>query len=84
MESKKRILVGGNMAIASHIASSLSSVGPVMVIKPVHEEEFRFSEFQSGKRVSKTKLRRCEKGLHEYRETGGEWKCIHCTKNLQN
>lgn len=33
---------------------------------------------------SKTQLRKCEKGLHEFKEKNKEWFCQHCGINMRN
>lgn len=89
-----KIGIIGNGTIASSIVAKLqdSEQKAFMVqeeINPILEQgttmyiENTYHHLDS-RSPSKTQLRKCEKGLHEFKEKHKEWFCQHCGINMRN
>ena len=75
-----KIGIIGNGSMASSIVAKLQDTEQKIVVV---KDEVN-SILEQGTTPSKTQLRKCEKGLHEFKEKNKEWFCQHCGINMCN
>ena len=89
-----KIAIIGNGSIASSIVGKLQDTEVKIVktqqeINPILEQGTTMYinntyHHLDSRSPSKTQLRKCEKGLHEFKEKNKEWFCQHCGINMHN
>ena len=89
-----KIAIIGNGSIASSIVGKLQDTEVKIVktqkeINPILEQGTTMYinntyHHLDSRSPSKTQLRKCEKGLHEFKEKNKEWFCQHCGINMRN
>lgn len=93
---KVAIIGGGN--ISSCITAKLKETEKEIIIAKDNNEqflkdnsyEFKNYHFLDSRSPSKSRLKKCEKGLHEFTKTTfsvnglQKWYCIHCGTDMHN